>query len=79
MLSGCNSLRTWTKPAPIECEAESVATAEPMTFSDARDLPTTEVEDAENRGANRINALRWKLARNCIKAGVKAGYINLRD
>jgi len=48
---------------------------EPMVYSDATDLPTTEVEDAENRSRTRILALRHKLARGCLTRAETAGYI----
>ncbi len=49
---------------------------EAMVYSDAQDLVTTEVEDAENRARTKILALRHKLARGCLTRAEKAGYIN---
>jgi hypothetical protein len=74
-LSGCNSFATWTKPTAIDCPDEAFLPGEPMVVSDATDLPTTEVEDAENRSRVRILALRHKLARGCLTRAETAGYI----
>jgi len=46
-----------------------------MVMSDATDLVTTEVEDAENRGRTRVLALRHKLATGCLTRAETAGYI----
>ena len=46
-----------------------------MVYSDARDLVTTEAEDAENRSRTKVLALRHKLARGCLQRAEKAGYI----
>lgn len=46
-----------------------------MVYSEAQDLVTTEVEDAENRHRTKILALRHKLARGCLNRAEKAGYI----
>ena len=46
-----------------------------MVISDATDLVTTEVEDAENRARTKILALRHNLARGCLNRAEKAGYI----
>jgi hypothetical protein len=46
-----------------------------MIYSDATDLVTTEVEDAENRHRTKILALRHKLARGCLTRAEAAGYI----
>lgn len=50
-----------------------------MVYSDAQDLVTTEVEDAENRHRTKILALRHKLARGCLSRAEKAGYIQRVD
>jgi hypothetical protein len=74
-LSACASLPTWTKPTPIECPEDAFVPGEPMVYSDARDLVTTEAEDAENRSRTKVLALRHKLARGCLQRAEKAVYI----
>lgn len=75
-LSGCANWQTWTKPTPIDCPSDAFDPGEAMVYSDAQDLVTTEVEDAENRARVKILALRHKLARGCLSRAEKAGYIN---
>jgi hypothetical protein len=79
LLSGCASFATWTKPTAIECAEEAFEPGDPMVYSDATDLVTTEVEDAENRHRTKILALRHKLARGCLSRAEKAGYIQRVD
>lgn len=52
---------------------------DPMVYSEATDLVTTEVEDAENRHRTYVLALRYKLARGCLTRAEKAGYIRRVD
>ena len=66
---------TWTKPTPIHCPDEAFVPGEPLVYSDATDLVTTEAEDAENRQRIKILALRHKLARGCLNRAERAGYI----
>lgn len=75
LLSACTSFGAWTKPTAIDCPDEAFLPGEPMIYSDATDLVTTEVEDAENRHRTKILALRHKLARGCLTRAEAAGYI----
>ena len=79
LLSGCNSFKPWTTPTAIDCPDDAFLPGEPMVYSDATDLVTTEVEDAENRHRTAILALRAKLARGCLSRAEKAGYIRRVD
>lgn len=75
LLSGCASFGKWTQPTAIDCPDEAFLPGEPMVISDATDLVTTEVEDAENRHRIYVLALRYKLARGCLTRAETAGYI----
>lgn len=78
-LCGCASYATWTKPTAIDCPDDAFIPGDPLVYSDATDLVTTEVEDAENRHRTKILALRHKLARGCLGRAEQAGYIRRVD
>ncbi len=74
-LSACDSFGRWTKPTAIDCPDDAFLPGEPMVISDATDLVTTEVEDAENRARTKVLALRHALARGCLSRAEQAGYV----
>lgn len=74
-LSGCASFGKWTQLTAIDCPDDAFMPGDPMVYSDATDLVTTEVEDAENRHRTYVLALRYKLARGCLTRAEQAGYI----
>jgi hypothetical protein len=74
-LSACSNFGAWTKPTAIDCPDEAFLPGDPLVYSEATDLVTTEVEDAENRHRTYVLALRYKLARGCLTRAETAGYI----